>query len=83
MKKTIEILICDICKKEVEKIKSLTIPVIFHTDQTEGRECKPYISMEKLDICEECATKITNVHGWGAQGYNEYKLQLKAGVENE
>lgn len=77
MKRTIEIITCDICKKNVDgKVQNLQIPVIFHTDQTEGRCCKPYISVEKLDLCEECVMKITNVHGSGAQGFNEYELRV-------
>lgn len=72
MRKTIEVTTCDVCKlnKPVTEIK---YPVVFHTDQTEGRATAPYISMQSLDVCEECKPKILMVHGWGAQGYNEYK----------
>jgi len=74
-----EIISCDICKKEDNKIecdiKSVEIQIIFTTDQTEGRSRKPYLSMEELDICEKCMNKILKgnyLFGSGAQGYNEY-----------
>lgn len=68
----IEKCICDVCKKEVEKITTVNYPVIFHTDQTEGRSCSPYISQEKLDLCNECTERILMLDGWGAQGVNSY-----------
>ena len=70
----IEKYICDVCKKEVEKVTEVNYPVIFHTDQTEGRSCSPYISKEKLDLCDECAEKLLILHGWGAQGINQYEI---------
>ena len=70
----IEKCICDVCKKEVEKVTEVNYPVIFHTDQTEGRSCIPYISKEKLDLCDECAEKLLILHGWGAQGINQYEI---------
>ena len=75
MKVTITKCICDVCKKEVEKVTEVNYPVIFHTEQTEGRSCSQYISKEKLDLCDECAEKVLVLHGWGAQGLNEYSIQ--------
>lgn len=77
MKEVIEKYFCDICKKETNNITTKTIQVIFQTEQTEGRNCKPYLSNVNLDICPECFKKILNgkaVLAWGAQGYNEYKI---------
>lgn len=71
MKKTIEICHCDLCKKEADII-AIKYPVEFLTEQTEGRNCKPYISYQDIDVCEECKSKILVVQGWGAQGFNNY-----------
>lgn len=73
MKKTIEICTCDICHKECD-VQEITYPVLFTTDQTEGRNTKPYFSYEKIDMCAECLHKAINVKGYGAQGYNKYNI---------
>lgn len=69
IKKTI---ICDCCKleKPTQKIK---YPVLFLTEQTEGRSVKPYISYQDLDMCKECIQTTITISGTGAMGYNEYK----------
>lgn len=76
MKKKITLYICDVCKREVEseELHSLTLPVMFHTDQTEGKPCDPYLSTEKMDICSDCLQKAVTIHGAGAQGVNTYKI---------
>ena len=73
MKKTIEQYFCDLCYKEsdVQKIK---FPVVFHTEQTEGRSCDPYVSMQDIDMCGECRRKVLSIHGYGAQGLNRYEV---------
>ena len=72
MKETI--IKCDICKKQVET-QELRIPVRFLTEQNEGKPCKPYISMTKMDICDDCLLKCTNIEACGAMGYNTYILK--------
>lgn len=74
MKKTIEKYYCDICGAECEDVKQINYPVIFHTDQTEGRCCKPYISYTRIDVCDKCCEKILKLSAVGAQGYNKYTL---------
>lgn len=74
MKIHIEKLACDVCKKEVGKVTEVVYPVIFHTEQTEGKSCSPYISKEKLDLCDDCAAKVLMLHGRGAQGFNDYTI---------
>ena len=66
MRLVIEKCICDVCKKEVEKITTVNYPVIFHTEETEGRSCSPYISKEKLDMCDECIERVLMLDGWGS-----------------
>lgn len=73
MRKKVEIVKCDICGKEDESCKTINYPVMFFSDQTEGRPCKPYISQETIDVCDNCIRKIVKVKGYGAQGYNNYE----------
>ena len=74
MKITITKCFCDVCKKETEQLTEVVYPVIFHTEQTEGRACSPYISKEKIELCEECERKVLVLHGFGAQGINSYSI---------
>lgn len=72
-----EIYYCDVCSKEKD-IKSINIDVVFLTDQTEGRYCEPYLSREKIDICEDCMIIVLSgkyIFGTGAQGYNKYSFK--------
>lgn len=86
MRKEIVVYSCDICgnQKELKEIKQINYPVIFTTDQTEGRSCDPYISQEKIDVCQDCLSKICRVCGEGAQGFNKYRIcqPIKKGDEN-
>lgn len=75
MKKVITIIECDLCGKENVLLQGISYPVYFLTEQTEGRPVKPYISQEKLDLCETCANKVLKIKGVGAQGYNEYTIR--------
>ena len=72
-KETIEYL-CDTCGKPAVN-KDGKIQVIFLTDQTEGRSTTRYLSLEKIDLCEECMQKVLTgnyIFGSGAQGNNKY-----------
>lgn len=70
---------CDICKCTCTKSYiEEKMPVIFHTEQNEGRSCQPYLEFSKLDVCEVCYSKIlkgASIHAQGAQGYNTYSLR--------
>ena len=83
MKKTIEKYFCDICGTEVEceNLKKINYPTIFHTEQTEGRYCEPYISQTNIEICGECLEQICKLSAVGAQGYNKYEI-IKGGEQN-
>lgn len=74
MKKIIEKFFCDICGAECKDVKRINYPVVFHTDQTEGRSCEPYISNQNMDVCNDCCLKILKVSGMGAQGCNTYSI---------
>lgn len=76
MKKVTTKYYCDICKKEITGARDESkYPIIFHTEQTEGRGCQPYISHESVDLCEECRGKVIVLHAWGAQGNNRYEIR--------
>lgn len=76
-----EIYTCDIKNCENEpKHKGFKIQVIFTTEQTEGRSIHPYLSMQTIDICEECleiVLKGNYIFADGAMGYNKYHLTDK------
>ena len=74
MKKTIEYTICDICGKEADT-ENINYPVLFTTEQTDGRACKPYVSQQKLDVCADCMGKIIKLTATGAQGCNTYRVR--------
>ena len=79
-------LFCDVCLQEMKErgISALDplsrdtvdrIQVIFETEQTEGRTTKPYLSEEKIDICQKCLDKVLDgnyLHATGAMGHNNY-----------
>lgn len=80
MRRTVEIVKCDLCAKEIDISKSkfvstISYPVIFNTNQTDGYSCDPYISIQELDICEDCRQKVLRIQGTGAMGNNSYKLR--------
>jgi hypothetical protein len=72
---------CDIkdCGKDAVH-KQKTVSVRFLTETTEGRSTTPYLSGEKLDMCEEHYQQYIDslpLTGSGAQGHNTYIFGLK------
>ena len=82
MKQTITKTFCDICENEMP-VTTVPYPVIFTTEQTEGRPCKPYISVRNIDMCEECKTAALMITAVGAQGVNTYSIKKTGGGKNE
>lgn len=78
MKESIEIITCDLCGSKVDGIVNVSYPVLFMTDQNEGRSCVPYIEEKKLDLCPECLEKSCRITAQGAQGYNIYFMRKEA-----
>jgi ribosome-binding protein aMBF1 (putative translation factor) len=76
---------CDICGKIIKNnLQKYIIPILFTTEQTEGRNHKPYIDFKQLDVCDECLLNSTNITGCGCMGYNKYKfINLKKEKQNE
>lgn len=73
MKKIEEKYYCDLCKKN-SQVLNIKYPVLFLTDQNDGKCSRPYISYNKIDLCEDCLKKVIVIKGSGAMGFNEYKL---------
>lgn len=64
--------------KNPKKIKIqhfIGFPVVFLTEQNEGRNCEPYVDFVNLDLCMNCARKALNIEAIGAQGYNHYRFK--------
>ena len=78
MRTTVEVIKCDLCGSEADCI-SVNYPVVFTSDQTEGRPCKPYVSQQKIDVCHKCKGKILRVTGYGAMGFNKYEIAYREG----
>ena len=76
MRKSIEIVTCDLCGAQCDDVVSITYPVVFLTEQTEGHPCKPYIDMTDIDVCQDCKKRILMVNATGCMGFNEYKLVM-------
>lgn len=76
-RKEIVIVSCDVCGSEKDVIP-FDDHVMFLTEQTEGRTCKPYLEKHRLDLCSCCIDKLMNerkrITARGAQGFNEYSI---------
>lgn len=74
MRKSIEIVMCDLCGKQNDDVMSIKYPVVFLTEQNEGYSCNPYIDMTDIDVCEDCKKRILMVNATGCMGVNEYEV---------
>ena len=74
MRKSIEIVTCDLCGAQRDDVVSITYPVVFLTEQTEGHPCKPYIYISDIDVCPVCKKRILMVNATGCMGVNEYEV---------
>lgn len=67
---------CDICDSNGTVYLNKATPVVFVTEQTEGRMVDPYLTLQAMDICSECLKRMANNRelptGSGAQGRNKY-----------
>lgn len=75
MVKTVMEFMCDICKNKVQPdqlFQQVKLPIIFHSETTEGRPTKAHIEFETVDVCRDCLMKAININAVGAQGNNRY-----------
>ena len=73
MRTNVEIVTCDLCGRRRDCI-IIRYPVVFETDQTEGKSCEPYVSYTELDVCPECRRRVLMVRATVAMGCNEYRV---------
>ena len=57
---------CDICGKEFDDctFTNLPYPIIYiptAIDHDTGEKVKPYINLNKIDLCKECADKVLKI----------------------
>lgn len=66
---------CDICNQKTNNEEQKT-PVIFLTEQNEGRSCYPYLVQDNIVLCDKCMDKMLNqgifIFAEGAMGSNKY-----------
>lgn len=74
MKKTVEMFFCDVCGRQTE-VHNVNYPVIFHTEEMEGRTVDPHIIHQKIDMCRECLSKTLMLDGYGSNGLNRYSFR--------
>lgn len=67
--------VCDICGAGFSEQRSVDVPVLWVTEQDEGRSCDPYYGVETLDLCEACADRVHVVEARGAMGCNTYRFR--------
>lgn len=70
---------CDLCGTEIKSsmVEKIETNVLFTTEQTEGRPCKPYITKCSIDFCSKCFEeyKRTLIMASGAQGRNDFRFR--------
>lgn len=76
MKREGAIITCDLCGTE-HKEKDIThvkMPVLFTTEQNEGKPVKPYLSTDyTLDLCASCLDRALTIEASGSMGLNRYE----------
>lgn len=70
---------CDICGTEFDEKRRVNVPVLWVTEQNEGRSVKPYFGTKELDLCEACTDKVHVVEAAGACGVNNYRFRKELG----
>ena len=63
---------CDICKA-TDNVHRLTLPVLRTHDGCDGKTIykKPIVTLRKLDICDRCLQKSTNIVDDTVMGYGQ------------
>ena len=59
-------------------VKTTSFPVVFTTEQTEGKATQPYIDWIGVDLCEFHQAKLLDtlpITATGAMGHNELKFK--------
>lgn len=81
MKKIITEYYCDICGCHTDNVEK-DIPVIFLTEQNEGRASTPHFCIEQIILCNSCKNKVffegNQIFAKGAMGSNIYFFKEKS-----
>lgn len=81
MKKVTVDYYCDICSEKT-KNEEEKLPIIFLTEQNEGRSCYPYLTKGNIVLCDRCKEKMLIegifIFAEGAMGYNNYFFKEKS-----
>lgn len=81
MKKIITEYYCDICGNQTNNLEK-EVPIIFLTEQNEGRPTNPYFDKNKIVLCDLCKKKVffegKQIFANGAMGCNEYYFLEKS-----
>lgn len=70
MKKYVTEYYCDLCGRKFECAADLTrlgVPVVYTHDDTEGKPCRPYVTSESHDLCQDCLCKVVVLESAGFQ----------------
>ena len=81
MKKIIAKYYCDVCGEETNNEED-KLPVIFLTEQNEGRSCYPYLTKNNIVLCDKCKETMLMdgkfIYAEGAMGSNKYFFKEKS-----
>lgn len=66
---------CDLCGTECEEneINHVKMPVLFTTEQNEGRLVTPYLTTCDIDLCITCLDRALTIEASGSMGFNRYE----------
>lgn len=80
--KTVEYRFCDICQKEGAKNYNVLAYRTFSASDASERYIKPRFETVSIDLCDECASKITALHSVGVYG-EQYRIEPIIGSDEQ
>ncbi len=80
-----EIVKCDICGSEERIYKQVSVPVYRMHDGNDGKSFyeRPQVMFKKMDICEECMRKSTNIYDDTVMGYGQVYIQMNPELKGQ
>ena len=80
-KQTVTYCYCDICQKEGAKNYNALAYRTFSETDSSCRYDKPVFQTVNIDLCDECAGRITALHGIGVYGEKYEVKPIDGGTE--
>lgn len=70
---------CDICGTEVDQyaVFHAELPVMFTTNQNDGKPHDPYVDVAHVDLCPDCLDRCVTVEASGMMGVNKYRWRAE------